>query len=234
MIVIAGIAYLQPAMASQRGFNPHTVIDADAFAESMRIVLRGDQDEDFLDDSGAEVSTPLMRRAVRYRICQVTTTAVHRRRQGMIIHLLLVVIGVVVPFVLPVSHWWSLAPVGLLVWWLVLCRISVKTVARLVTRLEGMIQEGDGEMTMIICDDDEPSVVVETERSIEITGNLVDRLQSLLEPIPVTPTTYLSRPLLPRSVRTIDLSAPVSSSELGMPVVAPGENVAEHRRVSGE
>ena len=53
-----------------------------------------------------------------------------------------------------------------------------------------------------------------------LAGSIGESLGSLWDPIPVTPTTYVSRPLLPRSVRTIDLAAPVASSELGVPVTA--------------
>ena len=47
---------------------------------------------------------------------------------------------------------------------------------------------------------------------------------ALWEPIPVTPATYVSQPLLPRTVRTIDLSAPVAASA---PVVPTADNPAE-------
>ena len=77
-------------------------------------------------------------------------------------------------------------------------------------------------------EDETVALVTETERSVEITGPVSDTLGSLWDPIPVTPTTYVSRPLLPRSVRTIDLSAPVASSEL-RPVIAerPAERVSD-------
>lgn len=235
VFVILGIAYLQPAMLAQRGSSASPVIDADAFADSMRIVLHSDQrEDDYLSDSGAVISTPLMRRAKRYQMRKAALTAIHRRRRGTVFHLFLLVVGIVVPFVAPVSHSWSLIPVALLIWWLILCRYSVVSVNRMIRRLDRSMQTSNDEQTIIICDEDgEPSVVVETERSIEITGILSDRLGSLLDPIPVKPTTYLSRPLLPRSVRTIDLSAPVSSSELGVPVTG-GNMTVERRLASGE
>ena len=84
---------------------------------------------------------------------------------------------------------------------------------------------GDEEMTIVIGDPshtarDEAEPKTETERSIDLAGSIGESLGSLWDPIPVTPTTYVSRPLLPRSVRTIDLAAPVASSELRVPVTA--------------
>ena len=51
---------------------------------------------------------------------------------------------------------------------------------------------------------------------------------SLWEPIPITAPTYMSRPLAPRTVRTIDLSAPVPSGS-GVPVTADAPEGADYR-----
>src|SRR5205823_11117741 len=53
----------------------------------------------------------------------------------------------------------------------------------------------------------------------------------LWDPLPITVPTYVSKPLAPRTVRTIDLSAPdvTSSGRQSVPVTAdaPAETVAE-------
>ena len=66
----------------------------------------------------------------------------------------------------------------------------------------------------------------EGTESIEISVDLSmpTTTGALWEPIPVTPATYVSQPLLPRTVRTIDLSAPVAAPA---PVVPTADNPAE-------
>lgn len=225
IIAIAWIAYLVPYFLARRA-QDSTIDDAviDQFAESMHLVRRsGESTPGFLVDSGAEVSTPHTRRAARYNLRRASRIALRRRRRGLLVNLLLVAVGVAVPFFLPISHWWTAAPVGLLVGWLVLSRVSVHTVNRMLAADRAQATFGDEEPTIVIAeaiDEDTVSVVPETERSVEIAGPAHGSLGSLWDPIPVTPTTYVSRPLLPRSVRTIDLSAPVSASELRLPVTA--------------
>lgn len=225
IIAIAWIAYLVPYFLARRAQDV-TIDDAviDQFAESMHLVRRsGESTPGFLVDSGAEVSTPHTRRAARYNLRRTARTALRRRRHGLLVNLVLVGVGVALPFFLPISHWWTALPVGLLVGWLVLSRVSVHTVNRMLAADRAQATFGDEELTIVIAeaaDEDTVSVVPETERSVEIAGPTPGSLGSLWDPIPVTPTTYVSRPLLPRSVRTIDLSAPVSSSELRLPVTA--------------
>lgn len=198
----------------------------DEFADSMRVVRRSGQAEPgFLTDSGAQVSTPHTRRAAWRDLQVISRTAMRRRKIGLLVSLVLVVVGVVLPFVLPVSRWWTVLSVGVLVLWIVLSRISVVTIDRVLQAERDELAFGNDEMTVVVgARDETQSENVEeqtdTERSIDLTGPLVEALGSLWDPIPVTPTTYVSKPLLPRSVRTIDLSAPVASSELGVPVTA--------------
>lgn len=225
-LAIAWIAYLVPEFLARRGqVDQLDQAAIDQFAESMQVVRRsGDSPSGFLTDSGAEVSTPHTRRAARHDLRQLSRISTKRRRVGLLVHLGLVIAGVVLPFVLPISHWWTALPVGLLVGWLVVSRISVVSVGRLLAEARAEIDFGDEEDTIVIAEapvvETAASSAAETERSIEITGPIGETLGSLWDPIPVTPTTYVSRPLLPRSVRTIDLSAPVAASELGVPVTA--------------
>lgn len=196
----------------------------DEFADSMRVIRRsGEADADFLSDSGAPVSTPCTRRAARRDLHAISHTSMRRRKVGLLVHLVMVAVGVALPFVLPISHWWTALPIGLLIGWIVLSRISVVTIDRMLAAEREELEFGNEEMTVVIggsAMSHEDEHTTETERSIDLDGPLADNLGSLWDPIPVTPTTYVSKPLLPRSVRTIDLSAPVSSSELGMPVTA--------------
>lgn len=232
-IAIAWIVYLVPYILARREQDfPLDQNVIDQFAESMQLVRRGGEPAPgYLIDSGAEVSTPLTRRAARHNFRQASRIARQRRRRGLILNLLLLAAGVVLPFVLPISRWWTALPAALLIGWLVLSRISVVTLERMLAAVRAQIEFGDEEQTIVIgehSEDETVALVTETERSVEITGPSSDTLGSLWDPIPVTPTTYVSRPLLPRSVRTIDLSAPVASSEL-RPVIAerPAEQVSD-------
>lgn len=226
VIAILWIAYLVPWILSRRdaaGTLDEATIEK--FADSMKLVRRSnDYEPVFLIDSGAEVSTPLTRRAARRDLRRATEIATRRRRIGMIMHLLLVVAGVIVPLVVPaIPQLWTLVPVAMLMGWVVLSRLSVVSLNKLLDARRAELSFGGYEDTIVISEAGfEHSGRVsqdDTERSIEITDQLPDTLGSLWDPIPVTPTTYVSRPLLPRSVRTIDLAAPVSSSELVTPVV---------------
>lgn len=225
VIAIAWIAYLTPGFLSRRGahqgLSPAII---DSFADNMQVVRHsGADDVSYLQDSGARVSTPATRRAARYRIVTAQRIAVRRRRLGMNIALVVLVAGIVVPFVLPISHLWTIAPACAFLAWLGLSRWSVVTLDKAMASRREEIVFCDEEPTVNISEMLANQVVEELtsepgERSVEITGPIHETLGSLWEPIPVAPTTYVSKPLLPRSVRTIDLSAPVASRELRFPV----------------
>jgi hypothetical protein len=59
--------------------------------------------------------------------------------------------------------------------------------------------------------------IADHEHSIELSVPIVP-VGSLWDPIPITRPTYVSKPLASRTVRTIDLSAPVPAASL--PVTA--------------
>lgn len=225
VIAIVWIAYLTPGFLSRRGSH-HGLSSAviDSFADNMQVVRHsGAEDVSYLQDSGARVSTPATRRAARHRIVTAQRIAVRRRRIGMNIALVVLVAGIVVPFLLPVSHLWTIAPTCAFLAWLGLSRWSVVTLERALASRRAEVVFCDEEPTVNISEMLASQVVEELssdagERSVEITGPIHETLGSLWEPIPVAPTTYVSKPLLPRSVRTIDLSAPVASRELRFPV----------------
>lgn len=225
-IVVAWIAYLVPWYLWRREPGAHLDDETiDGFADSMQVIRRGSDGfggQDFLADSGADVSTPLMRRAARFDHRRASQMAVRRRRMGLLVHLGLVVVGLIVPFFAPFSHVWSLVPVGLLVVFVILSRVSTVTVNRMIAERQDSVACTSAEPTVLIApgaDEQTAAQAQETERSVRLSDD-PDTISSLWDPIPVTPTAYTSRPLLPRSVRTIDLSAPVSSSELRVPVTA--------------
>ena len=81
-------------------------------------------------------------------------------------------------------------------------------------------------------DEDEDTVTIdlsdrEETENVEISIDLsttTSTLGALWDPIPVTPATYVSQPLLPRTVRTIDLAAPVAPTA---PLVPTADHPAD-------
>ena len=128
----------------------------------------------------------------------------------------------------PGTVWRGLAhaiPAGLLVAFVAVARFSVVAMHRSLDARAAALQEGfdEAEDTTVIDLTD-----AEATESVEISVDLTvpPTLGALWDPIPVTPSTYVSQPLLPRTVRTIDLSAPVVAS-----VVVP---TADHPSADAE
>ena len=76
-------------------------------------------------------------------------------------------------------------------------------------------------------EDEDTTVIDLTDREatenieISIDLSMPTTLGALWDPIPVAPPTYVQQPLLPRTVRTIDLSAPVAPAS---PLVPTADN----------
>lgn len=159
-------------------------------------------------DSDYAVSSPLIRRAAKYDIRRARQVAAQRRRIGLLGNLLIFIATIILPFFTSLSHWLTLGGFLVLVAWLALSRYSVCAMDRVSKRILERV-ELIGEEPTIVIDEAELSAERDSaERSIRL--RLEDTLDTLLAPIPVTPTTYVSKPLLPRSVRTVDLSAPMA------------------------
>lgn len=209
VIAVAWIAYLLPWFMSHRDQGYSLGEDeVDRLAASMRLIRNSEADVADPIDPNLVFSTPLIRDAMRTEVARAAKTAASRRRIGLLVHLLLLVTGLVLAIVLPVSPWVAILPAILFVGFLLLCRVSVKIVDNQLEARMNIVNHGWDEKTIAIAaatartlHDDELSI----ELSVPIQG-----LNSLLNPLPITPATYASKPLMPRSVRTIDLSAPVS------------------------
>ena len=228
VIAVCWIAYLLPWFLSHR--DQPTMInddDVDQFAASMRLI-RSSEPVIIEDNPDLEFSTPLMRNAMRVEVARAARTAAKRRRVGLLVHLMLLGFGIAAPFALPVSPWVIAAPAAALVLFLILSRASVKIVGRRLDARLAIINHGWDEETVTISIADLTDEL-NNEMSIELSGP-IGGLGSLLEPLPVTPATYVSKPLVPRSVRTIDLSAPVAPASVpNVPVTvdAPAARLGE-------
>lgn len=176
------------------------------FAHEVTIVRSGTSLAE-AEEGAADISTPLTRRAQLRELQQVDAQAAHRRRR-VLMFLLIVQILAAVLAVFQVGSWWAvLIPAALIAAFVGVARFSVRTMrANLAERARAIRECGDEE-TMVIS-----LTAIEDhdhEHSIELSTPIA-RLGSLWDPIPITRPTYVSKPLAPRTVRTIDLSAPVA------------------------
>ncbi len=213
ILVLLGFAIAVPWFSVQgEAIDPIDEDPANRFSDSMKLV------HDPTGDDAAAVSTPLTRRAELAELRLLARRAARRRR--MTARLLLVsLIGVVAATLLGWLPAWSISiPVGLLVAFVAVARFSVVQMRR---RFDARLERvagvaADAEETTTI--DLNQVVVAHGEESTEFSVDLSAPAKGMLwDPIPVTAPTYVSKPLVPRTVRTIDLAAPMPSTELVVP-----------------
>lgn len=142
----------------------------------------------------AVVLSPAQVRARR----EASKRAAKRRRRvlGLLLVSLAAVAGVAAYGLL---EWWYVAiPAGLLVAWLVACRLMVKGEHRAWDRLVAPPAAAEAEPTV----DEEATTVIDT-------ASLADSMTTpgMWDPVPVTLPTYVSMAAATRTVRTIDLDA---------------------------
>ena len=214
------LVYLVPMLLNRRDSGlVEEGEPSEPFGSSVTIVRRGTA-LDAAENGSAVVSTPHNRRAALRELADRDRETAGRRRNVMIfLSLFGITTAALAAFGL--VPWWVLTlPVGLLIAFLVVARFSVARLRRELDERARIIRGGDvDEMTVAIAvrestEEDEAAQSVELSAPIEQTG-------SLWEPIPITAPTYVSRPLAPRTVRTIDLSAPVAGKS-SLPVTADG------------
>jgi len=206
VIAVFLLVYLVPNYLHSRGDALDDETDI-PFTPSAVTIVRSGESLAEADGGEADVSTPLTRRAALRELRLIDQLAARRRRRVLIVLLLacLVVAGLAYAGIL---LWWGVAiPSGLLVAFLVVARFSVRTMrADLDRRAEQIRQVVDEETVALTLTEAD---VTDREHSIELTVP-VGGMGSLWEPIPIARSTYVSTPLAPRTVRTIDLSAPVT------------------------
>lgn len=210
VLVVAGLAFGLPWLAAHR--EAPEVLDEDPterFSDSMRILRR--DVADYLEATdAAEVSTPLTRRAELTEIRLLARSAAARRRRTLLF-LIVATVAVAATSALGYLPWWSaLIPVGLLAAFVVVARVGVRAMRRRFDTRAANVTEGwgDEEDTTVIALD-APHEEDSKEFSVDLSAPRATG--ALWDPIPVTAPTYVSQPLVPRTVRTIDLSAPVAA-----------------------
>ena len=202
VLVVAGLAFGLPWLSAHR----HVPDDIDGdpserFSGSMRIMHREVVVQAESEDA-VEVSTPLTRQAELTELRLHSAGAARRRRRiALALGATAVVLG---------QQGVARAR----------CGDSVRAMQRSLDARAENVREGYGEEDTGIID------LGHDEESMEISVDLSapHHAGALWDPIPVTAPTYVSKPLVPRTVRTIDLSAPVAPS----PVVVPTADHPDH------
>lgn len=210
------LVYLVPYYLHHRG---DTFEDGEVdipFTPTAVTIVRSGESLARAEEGAAEVSTPLTRRAQLRELRLIDEHAAQRRRR-VLIFLLLVQLVVAVLAWFGIGAWWGTTiPAGLLALFLVVARFSVRAMRADLNRRAEQIRGSRDEDTVAIALSD--SDVADHEHSVEISVP-VRPIGSLWDPIPITRPTYVSTPLAPRTVRTIDLSAPVAATP-AVPVLA--------------
>ncbi len=216
MIAAFWLVYLIPYYLHHRGDHEDGEVDI-PFTPSAVTIVRSGESLAQADEGAAEVSTPLTRRS-RLRELRLIDEQAAQRRRRVLIFLLLVQLLVAGLAYFGIGAWWGATiPAGLLVVFLIVARFSVRSMrADLDRRAEQIKQNVDEEtVALALTEQDVAGREHSVELSVPVTG-----LGSLWEAVPITRPTYVSTPLAPRTVRTIDLSAPVPPTPVVAPVVA--------------
>ena len=230
-IAIAWLAYLVPHFVRKR--DDEAVIDVDdpaeRFAGSMRVVQHGTApllDQDLSEIGTYEVSTPLTRRAAVADLRRLERVAALRRRRVLLalMAVLSLVVGLAGAELIP---WWSTAiPGSLVVLFFAVSRVSVIGMRRSLDARYADIQRGGDEVTVFM---NRAKVKAEVEATAPSAEKPAEEKKStagvLWDPVPITVPTYVSKPLAPRTVRTIDLSGPAvtAAGPIQHPVTADAQ-----------
>ncbi len=214
------LVFLVPYFLRQRGDDVESGESEAPFSDAVTIVTPGASLAE-ADPGMAEVSTPLTRRAQLRELAQVDARAALRRRRVLLV-LLLGQLVVATLVLLQILLWWTtLIPAGLVAAFLVVARFSVRAMRADLARRAAAIRECPSEDTIAISLS--PADIATHAHAVELTGPITP-VGSLWEPIPITRPTYVSKPLPARTVRTVDLSAPILAPALPVtadPIVAP-------------
>lgn len=224
VLIVMWVAYLVPKFAAHRR-QDEPELEADRFPVSTTVIRRTSDPFAEENNPDLEVSTPFTRAAARHEVRQSHRLAARRRLRVVLVLLGATLVTAVlagIGHLGPISVGWGAVavPAGLLAAFLGVARFSVVSLNKAL----------DVRMRRIEAGWDEPTTSFEVpaqwqqpgddhEHSIELSEPVIDT-GSLWEPIPVTAPTYVSKPMVPRTVRTIDLSMPESHAPDRAPVVA--------------
>lgn len=225
-IAIAWLAYLVPHFVRRRdGETAEDSVDpVERFSDSMRIVRHGTApllDQDLTEIATFEVSTPQTRRAAMRELRRLDQLAATRRRRVLLT--LLAVLSATIGVCGAGLVGWGLAvvPGALVVAFVVVARISVREMRRSLDERYRELSLGSDEKTIFLSRK-EAAPITPKVLAAATTESAKSAAGGLWDPVPITMPTYVSKPLAPRTVRTIDLSGPgvTTSARREVPVTA--------------
>ena len=132
---------------------------------------------------------------------QAANRAARRRRRVLLLILLANVAVIAVAPPGSSTAWWVAIPAGLLVAWLVACRLMVRRERTWRPPVAEQVVDALIEETA------ERPAVADVDEADTDTIAAVEADPDLWDPVPVTLPTYVSKPAAPRTVRTIDLDS---------------------------
>ena len=217
-IAIAWLAYLVPHFVrSADDEDVEEPGDPGRFSESMRIIRHGTApllNQDLAEMPAYEISTPMTRRAAIRDLRRLERVAAGRRRRVLLV-LLALVTGVLGLCASGLAPWWLLVlPGALLAAFVTVARISVRAMRRDLDARYRDIRRGSDESTVRLSRVEVRAAGAAVGATPAVTTGV------LWDPVPITMPTYVSKPLAPRTVRTIDLSGPGVSPRQSGPVTA--------------
>jgi hypothetical protein len=238
-IAIAWLAYLVPHFVRGREDEQLEVPELDnRFADSMRIVRTGTApllNQDLEQIESFEVSTPQTRRAAVVDLRRLEGLAAARRRR-VLLGLMAVLSATLGACAVALIPWWAAAiPGGLLLIFVVVARVSVRMMRKNLDTRYRSIRRGSDEQTVFLSRQEGATAVsggvAKTNKTKKPEAS---KPGALWDPVPITMPTYVSKPLAPRTVRTIDLSGPgdASSSSAEVPVTADAPPISEAEPVA--
>ena len=208
VLVLAVLAFGLPWLSVHK--DDLDAIDGDPaerFSGSMRILREHTANYD--DEPPVEVSTPLTRRAELTELRLRARSAAMRRRRMVTMLGSMTLLCLVLSVFNIVPGWAVAIPVVALGAFLVSARVGVKKMHRMLDEKAAQVKAGyvDSESTSTM-----KAVEEETSHEFSVDLTAPEKTGPLWDPIPVVTPTYVSKPLVPRTVRTIDLSAPVTNT----------------------
>jgi len=208
VLVLAVLAFGLPWLSVHK--DDLDAIDGDPaerFSGSMRILREHTANYD--DEPPVEVSTPLTRRAELTELRLRARSAAMRRRRMVTMLGSMTLLCLVLSVFNVVPGWAVAIPVVALGAFLVSARVGVKKMHRMLDEKAAQVKAGyvDSESTSTM-----KAVEEETSHEFSVDLTAPEKTGPLWDPIPVITPTYVSKPLVPRTVRTIDLSAPVTNT----------------------
>ncbi|MDR0990675.1 MAG: hypothetical protein LBL92_04865 [Propionibacteriaceae bacterium] len=184
---------------------------------------------DLLEDlSQLPVSTDLTRRAQRHALSRMARRAATIRRRTLTAGLVIALVAVGL-WLAGLTGWLTpvLGVVGLLSG-LVLARWNTVRSTRRLDHLRQSIDQASDETTVaIIVEVPLSDDYQEQTEIVDLTTPIAaDQQLSLWDPLPVPAATYVSQPMAPRTIRTIDLASPQPAQPVAV-VTAEGDQLED-------